>query len=91
MDAGSVLPEREALAGFLRALGVDDARLPDAVAERSALYRSLLAGRRVMVVLDDAASERQVRPLLPSQPGCGAIVTSRVTLSGAGDGDAAPP
>jgi DNA-binding SARP family transcriptional activator len=82
MDAGSVLPEREALAGFLRALGVDDARLPDAVAERSALYRSLLAGRRVMVVLDDAASERQVRPLLPSQPGCGAIVTSRVTLSG---------
>jgi tetratricopeptide (TPR) repeat protein len=82
MDAGSVLPAREALAGFLRAFGVDDARLPDTVAERSALYRSLLAGRRVLVVLDDAASERQVRPLLPSQPGCGAIVTSRAPLSG---------
>jgi DNA-binding SARP family transcriptional activator/tetratricopeptide (TPR) repeat protein len=82
MDAGSVLPAREALAGFLRAFGVVDARLPDTVAERSALYRSLLAGRRVLVVLDDAASERQVRPLLPSQPGCGAIVTSRAPLSG---------
>jgi DNA-binding SARP family transcriptional activator/tetratricopeptide (TPR) repeat protein len=82
MDVGSVLPAREALAGFLRALGVDDARLPDTVEERSALYRSLLAGRQVLVVLDDAASERQVRPLLPSQPGCGAIVTSRTPLSG---------
>jgi DNA-binding SARP family transcriptional activator len=82
LDAGSVLDAREALAGFLRALGVDDARLPEAMAERSALYRSLLAGRQVIVVLDDATSERQVRPLLPSQPGCGAIVTSRVTLSG---------
>jgi DNA-binding SARP family transcriptional activator len=82
MDAGSVLDAREALAGFLRALGMDDARLPEAMAERSALYRSLLAGRRMIVLLDDATSERQVRPLLPSQPGCGAIVTSRVTLSG---------
>jgi DNA-binding SARP family transcriptional activator len=81
-DAGSALAAREALAGFLRALGVDDARLPDAAAERSALYRSLLAGRQVLVILDDAASERQVRPLLPSQQGCAAIVTSRVTLSG---------
>jgi DNA-binding SARP family transcriptional activator len=82
MDLENALPAREALAGFLRALGVDDARLPDTVAERSALYRSLLAGRRVLVVLDDAASERQVRPLLPSQSGCGAIVTSRAPLSG---------
>jgi DNA-binding SARP family transcriptional activator/tetratricopeptide (TPR) repeat protein len=82
MDAGSALTAATALAGFLRALGVDDARLPDAVVERSALYRSLLAGRQVLVILDDAASEQQVRPLLPSHQGCAAIVTSRATLSG---------
>ncbi|HEY0636245.1 MAG TPA: BTAD domain-containing putative transcriptional regulator, partial [Pseudonocardiaceae bacterium] len=64
---------------LLRALGVDRApRDPD---ERVALYRSHLAGRRVLVVLDDVADERQVRPLLPP-PGCAALLCSRRTLAG---------
>ena len=59
----------EALAGFLRALGVAGQDIPLEEAERAARYRSLLAGRRMLVVLDNAATVEQVRPLLPgSQP-----------------------
>jgi tetratricopeptide (TPR) repeat protein len=68
------------LAGFLRALGVPDSAIPAADTERAARYRTLLAGRRVLVVLDDAASAAQVRPLLPGSSGCAVIVTSRNTL-----------
>lgn len=67
---------------FLRALGVPEARIPDGLAERSALYRALLAGRRMLVVLDNAGTAEQVRPLLPATPGCLAVVTSRRRLSG---------
>ncbi|MFD3421265.1 AfsR/SARP family transcriptional regulator [Streptomyces decoyicus] len=67
---------------FLRALGVPDVKIPDAVTERSALYRSLLAGRRMLVVLDNAGTAEQVRPLLPATPGALAVVTSRRRLSG---------
>ncbi|MFC9241432.1 BTAD domain-containing putative transcriptional regulator [Streptomyces decoyicus] len=67
---------------FLRALGVPDAKIPDAVTERSALYRALLAGRRMLVVLDNAGTAEQVRPLLPATPGALAVVTSRRRLSG---------
>ncbi|MFF8790295.1 BTAD domain-containing putative transcriptional regulator [Streptomyces sp. NPDC015125] len=67
---------------FLRALGVPDAKIPDAVPERSALYRSLLAGRRMLVVLDNAGTAEQVRPLLPATPGTLVVVTSRRRLSG---------
>ncbi|WP_235470188.1 AfsR/SARP family transcriptional regulator [Streptomyces platensis] len=70
------------LAMFLRALGVPEARIPEPLAERSALYRSLLAGRRMLVVLDNAGTAEQVRPLLPATPGCLAVVTSRRRLSG---------
>lgn len=72
----------DVLAAFLRALGVERSVVP---AERAQLYRTLLAGRRVLVVLDDAESERQVRPLLPGSDGCAVLVTTRERL-GALDG-----
>ncbi|MET8862727.1 NB-ARC domain-containing protein [Nonomuraea sp. NPDC004580] len=75
----------EALARMTRALGVPGEDLPDHLDDRAALYRSVLARRRVLVVLDDAADEDQVQPLLPAGPGCRVIVTSRRRLSGLGD------
>lgn len=70
------------LAQFLRGLGVEDENIPHSLAERGQLFRTILAGRRVLVVLDDAAEESQVRPLLPGDAGCGAIITSRRRLAG---------
>jgi len=72
----------DVLAAFLRALGAADRDLPDDLGGRVALYRTWTAARRVLVVLDDAGSESQVRPLLPGGAGCAAIVTSRVRLAG---------
>ncbi|WP_367132333.1 BTAD domain-containing putative transcriptional regulator [Saccharothrix sp. HUAS TT1] len=72
----------DALSGFLRALGVDSRDIPQDVAERAARFRSLLSGRRVLVVLDNARTAAQVRPLLPGSPGCLAVVTSRDSLRG---------
>ncbi len=68
------------LGRLLRTLGVDGSRLPDDRDERVGMYRSLLARRRMLVVLDDAASEEQVRPLLPTTAGSRALVTSRRLL-----------
>ncbi|MBB5082130.1 AfsR/SARP family transcriptional regulator [Nonomuraea endophytica] len=70
------------LDGFLRALGVPGRRIPQSLAERTALYRSMLVGRRLLVVLDNAHSADQVRPLLPGSGTCRVIVTSRKRLSG---------
>ncbi|MFB4269552.1 BTAD domain-containing putative transcriptional regulator [Nonomuraea sp. GTA35] len=75
------LAPESALGGFLRALGVPPDVIPDAPAERSALYRSILAERRILVLLDNARDAEQVSPLLPGTPGCAAIVTSRVKLA----------
>ncbi|WP_182909635.1 BTAD domain-containing putative transcriptional regulator [Microbispora sp. H13382] len=72
----------EALARFLIALGVDARAVPDGAEERGELFRTLLADRRVLVVLDDAAGEEQVRPLLPGGPGCAVLVTSRRGVAG---------
>jgi DNA-binding SARP family transcriptional activator/tetratricopeptide (TPR) repeat protein len=71
-----------ALAGMLRALGVDSGVIPEELDERARLYRTRLAGRRLLVVLDNAATEAQVRPLLPGAPGSAALVTSRCRLIG---------
>jgi tetratricopeptide (TPR) repeat protein len=71
-----------ALGRFLRGLGVPAERVPAEVDEATALYRSLLSGRRMLVVLDNARSAEQVRPLLPASSGCLALVTSRDRLDG---------
>jgi DNA-binding SARP family transcriptional activator len=69
------------LAELLRALGVTDAVMPPGLHERAALYRSQLAGRRMLVLLDDAAGAGQVRPLLPPSGGCAVVITSRHRLA----------
>jgi DNA-binding SARP family transcriptional activator/tetratricopeptide (TPR) repeat protein len=81
-DSREPMSSADALAGFLRALGVDGRDVPQDEAERSAMYRSLLAGRRILVVLDNTCGAAQVRPLLPGTVGCVAVVTSRGGLSG---------
>jgi DNA-binding SARP family transcriptional activator/tetratricopeptide (TPR) repeat protein len=85
------MPPMDALARFLRALGLPPARVPVDQDEAVLVYRSLLAGRRVLVVLDNAASAEQVRPLLPGAPGCGVLVTSRDELRGLAALDGAWP
>lgn len=71
----------EALRWFLRALGISSAMIPADEQERSALYRSLLAGRRVLIVLDNALDYGQVRPLLPGTGPCLTITTGREQLT----------
>jgi tetratricopeptide (TPR) repeat protein len=70
------------LDGFLRLLGVPGAGIPHDLDRREAAYRQQVTGRRVLVVLDNAVDEAQVRRLLPRSPGCAAIVTSRRSLAG---------
>lgn len=72
----------EVLGRSLRALGVSGSAIGDSLEERAQLYRSRLAGQQVLVVLDDAADEEQIRPLLPGSASCAVIVTSRSRLTG---------
>lgn len=76
------LEPTEALGRILTALEVKPAEQPGTLAERAALYRSLVNGRRLLVVLDNAATAEQVRPLLPGSGSCATIVTSRERLAG---------
>ncbi|WP_052864691.1 AfsR/SARP family transcriptional regulator [Streptomyces niger] len=79
--AGHTPAEPEAVLGaFLRALGTPDSSIPDGTEERAALYRSTLAGRRVLALLDNARDAAQVRPLLPGTEGCAALITSRARM-----------
>ncbi len=80
-----------ALHGFLTALGVPAQRIPEDTPDRSALFRSLLADRQILLVLDNARDEQQVRPLLPAGAGCLTLITSRNQLPGLITTDGAKP
>jgi tetratricopeptide (TPR) repeat protein len=88
---GSPMMPGEAVRLFLDAFGLPPERMPASLGAQAALYRSLLAGRRVLVVLDNAHDPEQVRPLLPGTPGCLALVTSRNQLTGLIAADGAQP
>lgn len=80
--AGVVASPLSVLQGFLGALGVPQQAVPAAEAAAAALYRSVLAGRRLLIVLDNAAELAQVEQLLPGSPSCRVLVTSRTALPG---------
>jgi DNA-binding SARP family transcriptional activator/tetratricopeptide (TPR) repeat protein len=80
--AGTPVRPAEAVRGLLNVLGVPADRIPADLAAQAGLYRSQLAGRRMLIVLDNARDEPQVRPLLPAGTACLVIVTSRSRLAG---------
>jgi DNA-binding SARP family transcriptional activator len=81
-DDGQQVRPVDALTGFLRALDVPWTEIPSGLDECAARYRSLAAGRQMLVMLDNAASAEQVRPLLPGTTTCVTIITSRDSLAG---------
>jgi len=80
--SGTPVQPADALRWFLGAFGVTEEQIPDSIEAQEALYRSVLAGKRVLVILDNARDAAQVRPLLPGSPSCLALVTSRARLPG---------
>jgi tetratricopeptide (TPR) repeat protein/transcriptional regulator with XRE-family HTH domain len=89
--SGTPVAPGDAVRGLLDALGVPADRLPQSVEAQLGLYRSLLTGKRMLVVLDNARDAAQVRPLLPGSPACRVIVTSRNLLTGLAALEAAHP
>jgi len=81
----------DAIRSFLDAFAVPAARIPTGRDAQAGLYRTVLAGKRVLVVLDNARDEQQVRPLLPGSPGCFVVVTSRNRLAGLAAAEGAHP
>jgi len=88
---GIVLDPAEALRGFLDAVAVPPDRIPANLNAQAALFRSLLADKRMLVMLDNARDAEQVRSLLPGASGCLVLVTSRNQLSGLVTGEGAHP
>jgi DNA-binding SARP family transcriptional activator/tetratricopeptide (TPR) repeat protein len=80
--SGTPVASADALRWFLGAFGVTEEQMPCSVDAQVGMYRSLLAGKRVLVILDNARDAAQVRPLLPGSPSCLAVVTSRARLPG---------
>lgn len=89
--SGSAMSGTQALRILLDALEVSSDRIPDDLPAQTNLYRSLLAPKRMLVLLDNARDAQQVRPLLPSGTGCVALVTSRSQLTGLVAADGAQP
>jgi tetratricopeptide (TPR) repeat protein/transcriptional regulator with XRE-family HTH domain len=87
--SGTPATASEAVRGFLDALGVPSARIPRGPQAQAGLYRSLLADRRMLIVLDNARDEEQVRSLLPASPGSLVLITSRNQLGGLAAADGA--
>lgn len=83
--SGDAVPVREVLGRMLRSLAVEPSRVPDSIEERSALVRSQLADRAVLLVFDDATDVAQIRPLLPATDRCAVVITSRQPLIGLED------
>jgi DNA-binding SARP family transcriptional activator len=81
-DPGQPVSVTDALAGFLRSLGVAEQDVPAETGQRAARYRSLLADRRMLIMIDNARDAEHVRPLLPGSPSCVTVVTSRDALAG---------
>jgi len=91
VDPAGPADPNETLRGFLTALGADPKRLPRDLEGRAAEFRSRLAKRRVLILLDDAHDSNQIRPLLPGGPQCFVLVTSRKELTGLITRDGARP
>ncbi|HEY8979583.1 MAG TPA: BTAD domain-containing putative transcriptional regulator [Streptomyces sp.] len=81
-DLGTMAAPESVLAGFLQALGTRPEDVPEAPEARTALLRTVLNERRVLIVLDDARDAAQIRPLLPGSAHCGVLITSRTRLGG---------
>ncbi|MEQ9354207.1 MAG: tetratricopeptide repeat protein [Coleofasciculus chthonoplastes F3-SA18-01] len=79
---GQPLDPLDVLAGLLRVWGVEDQSIPQSLSERSQLYHSVMAGKRVLLILDNARDEFQIRPLLPECSTCAVLITTRRQING---------